>query len=183
MSATAPAESNHASANTEPSPHSRRRPLALSIVALVVLGALFPAALRVRKNSQRLVCASNLKGIAALCKSYRNDRAGPSPPTIAWLLDQGLVTQDQTVCPSATLDRSNYVIAPLPQGGAVSNTTPVVYEPKSNHGGEGGNVVYADGHARFVRVPEYDKLIAASLSGRVPHPFPQKRLEGAPDAR
>jgi prepilin-type processing-associated H-X9-DG protein len=44
----------------------------------------------------------------------------------------------------------------------MDDTTVVVYEPKSNHDGVGGNFLYADGHVEFVRVPEYDEIIRST---------------------
>ena len=37
--------------------------------------------------------------------------------------------------------------------------TVIAYEPKSNHGNEGGNVAFADGHVEFIKGQRYDDLI------------------------
>ena len=34
-----------------------------------------------------------------------------------------------------------------------------MYEPLSNHGDEGSNLLFVDGHVTFVRAPEYEDLM------------------------
>ena len=61
-------------------------------------------------------------------------------------------------CPSSGLEKYNYVLVSLPGSDQpIDGRTVILYEPKSNHG-DGGNFLFTDGHASFVRGREYDRL-------------------------
>lgn len=130
-----------------------------------MLSILLPSLSRARELSKRLVCASNMKAIGAAWKTYASDHPGEGIPTLDWLIDRGSMAPNQVICPSSDLTESNYVVVRYEPGDAdrgMDNRAVVMYEPASNHGGEGGNFLFADGHASFVRVPEHDQLVRSS---------------------
>jgi prepilin-type processing-associated H-X9-DG protein len=138
----------------------------VSLLLLPLLVAiLLPSLSRARELSKRLVCASNLKGIGTTLKIYVNDDPGQGVPTLSLLVTRGEITPKQLICPSSEVDTTHYILVPGSVGTSDRGAV-MAYEPKSNHGDEGGNVLFADGHVTFVRVPEYDDLIRDLLVNR-----------------
>ena len=122
---------------------------------------LVPGLSSVKEASLRTVCQANLKGIAVAVSIYQYDHPGQIGSPFDYLIAQGDVPPKQFICPSSGLSTSNYVYVPVDLNDPnVSADTVMLYEPKTNHGGEGGNVIFADGHAEFVKGDDYDRLIA-----------------------
>jgi len=146
---------------------SRSRRLKLGVI-LVVVGVVVwvggHGALRGWENQRRLVCASLLKNLAATAKLYAAATESAAPqPVVDVLIAQGLIDREKTFCPGNYGAGSNYVVIfPRPAAGETGDRIVIAFEPVSNHGGEGGHVVFADGHARFVLQPDYDRLIDAT---------------------
>lgn len=144
-------------------------PLRLGLITAIVavgLGTLVivllvPTLRRTRELNRRLICGSQLKGIVTAFKIYANDNDSEFASTgaIESLIGRGDLSREQTVCPGSGLSTSNYLIVPLSWAEPADNRTVVAYEPKSNHG-DGGNFLYADGHAAFAKGDEYDRLVA-----------------------
>ena len=154
-----------------PSGHRPFSPLRLGLttaivagtLSLMVVGLLFPMVGRGQALDRRLICGSNLKGVATASRIYANDVGLAVTASIESLVEQGYMSSERTICPYSGLSTSNYVMAPVSRTGPVDNRTIVAFEPKSNHGG-GGNVVYADGHAAFATGDEYDRLVAEATA-------------------
>jgi prepilin-type processing-associated H-X9-DG protein len=133
----------------------------LAVTGLVLWVGLH-GAIRARELQRRLACASNLKGIAASSKTCDGPVGDGTGSFFEWLVATGQVDRRSLICPSSGLPTSNYIVVPVvprPQDGPIDHRAVIAYEPKSNHGGEGGNVVFADGRASFIRVPEFDELV------------------------
>ena len=125
-------------------PHKRPiKLLCIVVIAGLALWVGLHGAIRARELQRRMVCIDNLKRMAT--------------PAVA----TGKIDPRSLICPSSGSLISNYVFVPLREGVLPDNRAVIAYEPKSNHGGEGGNVVFADGHAEFVSVPAYDELVSS----------------------
>ena len=149
-------------------PNMRRLIVIVILFVTPVTAVLVAVRERNRQLSVELVCGSYLKGIGTSLKIYANDFPNEASPTIEDLIDEGQLSRKQTICPATDLSVSNYVVVlPLTSIG-LDNRSVVLYEPKSNHG-VGGNVVFADGHAKFVKGDEYDRL-TAEASTRIQQP-------------
>ena len=130
------------------------------VVAPMMIAILLPSLSRARELSKRLVCQSNMKGIALTIEMYQMDFPDQGIPSLDFLVAEEYLTPERTLCPSADISESNYVILPAEHWGPDAGDRAVVmYEPKSNHADEGGNVVYADGHAEFLRGEDYDEML------------------------
>ncbi|MCP4245426.1 MAG: hypothetical protein GY778_00100 [bacterium] len=80
------------------------------------------------------------------------------------LVRAGYLNRKQLTCPGG----GPFVFVPAayeaPPDGQVNPRTVIAYEPLSNHGGEGGNILFADGHVEFVRAQACKALIQTATS-------------------
>lgn len=162
----------------------------LLLPLLVAIG--LPSLARARELSKRTVCRANMMGIGQALYIYAQDEPkGMFPEAGAdWmgrLTGPGHVTPMHFVCPS-TADMSgdcSYIY--VPGYGTSSNPAQIIlYEPPENHGGEGGNILYLDGHVSFVKSPQYEQAIAAitlpdGSAWSEPNVKPEAGEEGKPD--
>jgi prepilin-type processing-associated H-X9-DG protein len=106
-------------------------------------------------------CASNLRqiGQAAILYSQDNLRTGgPFGPNFDALANTQQISKNVFECPSASGSGTGGLTgSPCSYVWMGANLSPrsnplcvMAYEPLSNHGGEGINVLFADGHVEFV---------------------------------
>ncbi len=135
--------------------------------AVIVITVITMGAFRLRELSRRAVCGGNMQAIRTAMNIYGSTYSDLGPPPYTRLVEQGYLASEVLICPSADLSRSNYVCASVFDKLTTRDNAVVMFEPKSNHGGVGGNVLFGDGHAAFVRSPRYERLI-----GGLPHKDP-----------
>ena len=126
-----------------------------------------------RERARRVSCCSNLKFASVALHMYAADHHETYPGKLAEI---GKYWADQPsifACPSTrnkpgsfdTADEwTDYVYVPgLPE--SVPPDTVIMYCPAKNHKGEGGNVLFTDGHAEWFNSErtEWDEEVYPSL--------------------
>lgn len=147
--------------------HERRNSsnLKLAVIILAVCAGVWLIAWaggRSVELRKRLICTSNIKNVGTTLKIYSVADQGSLDTYIEWAVASGLIDPSSTICPSSGLSKCNYVWIPPLDTASIESNAVIMYEPKSNHRGEGGNILFADGHAEFVRGAEYDRLIEST---------------------
>jgi prepilin-type processing-associated H-X9-DG protein len=139
------------------------------------------------------LCAGHEHEIALAILRYQEAHNGRYPASLAELLTQGNTEPGTLVCPASNDDLpvlpeppadgsgydANAVAAALAVPGHLSyvycghadwvpglvpQDAVVLYEPLTNHGGDGANVLYADGHSDWIEMPRAARLIAAAAA-------------------
>jgi len=148
----------------------------------MLASVLLPPLNRARETANRVKCASNMRQIGMGILMYANDHQGNYPPDLGTLVKTGSVTAAVFVCPSAktsppgqmTRDESAdwvnansdyiYIGANLKQGADPSVV--VCYEKDDDHGGNGMNLLFADGHVEFMQLEAAHQAINNSIKPR-----------------
>jgi len=146
----------------------------------MLLAILMPALGKTRQLAQRIMCSTNLSGLGKAIVVYTNDYNDAYPSTDGWcdvLIEDCDVTPEQFCCPSsdAKVGKSSYAININVAGKKVSEVSPdtvLLFETNpavnpaggpeilstDNHQRDGCNVLFADGHVKFVKTPELSAL-------------------------
>jgi prepilin-type processing-associated H-X9-DG protein len=137
-----------------------------------------PALSKTRVLAHRVVCSANMHGIANAISMYA-DENDAFPTTSKWcdlLVDNQYVNEMQFRCRAAPEGPCNYAInsnieklgtaTPPPDMVLLFETHPGWNQSggpeiltTENHHGDGCNVVFIDGHVRFVRQHEFKDLM------------------------
>jgi hypothetical protein len=141
---------------------------------------LLPSLNRARETANRVKCASNMRQIGMAILLYSNDMKGAYPPDLGTLLKTEDITAAVFVCPDTgkspppgmspdeAADWVNkntdyvYIGSNLKQGAAPSVV--VCYEKPEDHGNDGQNILFGDGHIEFCKPELAQKLINDSTN-------------------
>ena len=153
------------------------------IVVTLPVALILPSVLRVREFPRRIKCASNLHQIGLAILDYANEHYAQNPVSIDQLLTQPRCPPEVFICPSSNDESAtgstptallgdfnkpghcSYIYLGLGTGNSSSADTVILYEPLSNHGWEGMNVLFGDGHAEWFDARTSAKLIAIINTG------------------
>ncbi len=149
--------------------------IVISAIALVLVpiqaAMILPALARARQSAMRVVCVSNLRQVGLGCMMWAEDHDGEYPSSLALEeLYPKYLSLNVLVCPSAgdevttaeEIDtKGSYIYVPGLNRGSPPDAV-LVYDREDNHGGEGRNVLFADGHAEWVREDEFSELLNRS---------------------
>jgi hypothetical protein len=103
----------------------------------------------------RTVCWANLTGIGTALATYAAENDGYLPDNFKVLVDDGACSPMQFVCPAAKQGDPlpSYVYHPGLRDGEDA-TFVVAYERPGNHQPPGGNVLFLDYHAEYLKADE-----------------------------
>jgi prepilin-type processing-associated H-X9-DG protein len=151
--------------------------LGIVVIGGMLISVMLPSLCRSSETANRVKCGSNLRQIGQAIALYAQAHGGHYPPSLAVLLLTEDITPEVMICASSNDEKSAAadtagVVAELAAAEAnapgykhclsyvyagtaltekaPTQTTIVAYEPLENHGGDGTNVLFGDGHVEFV---------------------------------
>ncbi|CAN5476052.1 hypothetical protein BH09PLA1_BH09PLA1_10950 [soil metagenome] len=129
---------------------------------------LLPSLNRARETANRVKCASNERQIGQAILLYSNDNKGKYPPDLGTLVVTEDITPEVFICPNSNtrvpknwpqmndqqkIDWVNSNSSFIYLGAGMDNSQPadaiVLYEQDRDHGPDGMNMLYGDGHVEF----------------------------------
>ena len=150
----------------------------------LLISIMLPSLNRARETANRVKCGSNMRQMGQAILLYANENRGKYPPDLGTLIKTQDVTAEVFMCPSAhdptqplaamNLDEkakwvnenSDYVYVGKGMTSAANAETIVLYEKPDAHGGQGMNMLYADGHVEFWQMRDAQRQIEAQKAGR-----------------
>ncbi|MGB0716780.1 MAG: hypothetical protein ACPGXK_12935, partial [Phycisphaerae bacterium] len=125
----------------------------------VLVSILLPSLSRARDLSKRLVSQSNLKQIGLACRQYAIENDGKMPDGLQTLVDRGYIDASLLQSPKSVAGKPCYVYRSL-QTLDPTSVSVVAHERTDLNNGEGVNVLFSDGSAKFLRMPEFQRVMA-----------------------
>lgn len=148
-----------------PEPGNKRRP-SLGFYVVLVLASLFVLALVIpspgcpaREKARQIRCASNLRQLGQACQLYASDNGSQYPPDLQTIAQTQSVPIQVFVCADSCgkspgdLAKPGHCSYVYVGTGLTSKSDPgcvVALEDPANHGLEGANVLFADGHVEYM---------------------------------
>lgn len=147
----------------------------LAAIMLVCIILFLPSRTTNCSLSPKTTCSRNLRSIGQGLYAYSSNHGSGADLSAGWekrLIKSDEITAKMLICPMAGTGKASYYFLPAHPGGA-EETRIVGYEDPSNHNGEGGNILYLDGHVEWVPAPRY-RAIHTSLIPATTRPNPGK---------
>lgn len=156
------------------------------IMVPCMISILLPSLNRARETANRVKCAANMKSLGMAMLLYSSGNQGKLPPGLPELILDQQLSGDLFVCPSSSLSPATNAtpmqLAQMIQSGTVNsyvyagsgslNNLPanaiLLYEPISDHGNDGANFLFADGHVEFYTRNMAERTIARLKAGNNP---------------
>jgi len=148
-----------------------------------MISILLPSLNRARETANRVKCASNMRQIGQALLLYSNENRGAYPADFGPLLLTQDITSEVFVCPSSNAtpapggntpqavavlpQHCSYVYLPGHNNAAPANVV-IVYEPMTNHDGDGSNFLWGDGHVSFETKQTAAAMIKSLEAGQNP---------------
>lgn len=149
------------------------RGLAIAGLVLGIVGTLFvvlqlaillPSLNRARETANRVKCASNMRQIGTAFMLYANENRGALPPDLATAMSTQALPVSVFVCPSGkntaaaftndvaarAAGNLDYIYTGEGMTNSASADDPILFEMLSDHRGDGGNVMFGDGHVEWL---------------------------------
>ncbi len=149
--------------------------LLVFVVIVLILGGLVVPPMHTggREPARRACCRSNVRQIALACMLYAEDNAGAFPQRLAQLYPAYVDDARLFSCPTSpstyadfksgrvTPASSSYALVPgltddMPGGLVLIHENSI-----ANHGGDGGNVGFVDGHVEWRGKGDFGRLMKA----------------------
>jgi prepilin-type processing-associated H-X9-DG protein len=155
------------------------------VIGGMLISVMLPSLCRAREPANRVKCGSNLRQIGQAIALYAQGHGGQYPPSLAVLFSTEDISAEVMICASSSDEKSAatdmkgveaevaaaegntpghkhclsyvYVGKGLTERTATERTI-VAYEPLENHGGQGVNVLFGDGHVEFYSKAEWVKM-------------------------
>jgi prepilin-type processing-associated H-X9-DG protein len=149
-------------------------------ILMILLAILMPALGNVKPLAQRIMCVANLSSLGTTMTVYTEDHNDMYPPADNWcalLIADGNESPFEFICPgsSAVKGESSYAININVAGKKISGIPPdtvVLFETNpgvnpaggpeilstKNHQNNGCNILFADGHPKFVKTADFPTL-------------------------
>ncbi len=133
--------------------------ISLLMVLPLMIAILLPSLSRARELAKRSVCSANLRSVEISLQIYVEEH-GQEPPNLSVLVDNGRIDPGTLNCPSIDPAISQTLPYIWIRGADCADADNVVlYEPLQNHRGEGGNVLFCDGHVEFVSQADWEQVL------------------------